>query len=46
MLAQGLADLGQPGYEADWSGLFAGLTIAMLPVLGSTWSSSGRSRPA
>lgn len=34
MLAQGLASLavGQ-GYRSDWSGLFAGLTLSMLPVL-------------
>lgn len=34
VLTQGLADLAvQQGYKGDWSGLFAGLTIAMLPVL-------------
>ncbi|MEJ3750526.1 carbohydrate ABC transporter permease [Actinomycetes bacterium KLBMP 9797] len=35
VLAQGLATLAvSQGYEGDYSGLFAGLTIAMLPVLG------------
>ena len=34
VLAQGLAALSvSQGYRSDWSGLFAGLTIAMLPVL-------------
>ncbi|GAA3304903.1 carbohydrate ABC transporter permease [Dactylosporangium vinaceum] len=34
VLAQGLASLSvSQGYRSDWSGLFAGLTIAMLPVL-------------
>ena len=34
MLTQGLVQLRtQQGYEGDWSGLFAGLVIAMLPVL-------------
>lgn len=34
VLAQGLAALStSQGYRGDWSGLFAGLTIAMLPVL-------------
>ena len=34
MLAQGLANLAvSSGYKSDWSGLFAGLTISMLPVL-------------
>lgn len=34
VLAQGLAALAvSQGYEGDFSGLFAGLTIAMLPVL-------------
>jgi len=34
VLAQGLATLSvSQGYRSDWSGLFAGLTIAMLPVL-------------
>ncbi|MCS7477702.1 carbohydrate ABC transporter permease [Umezawaea endophytica] len=34
VLAQGLAALStSQGYQSDWSGLFAGLTIAMLPVL-------------
>jgi N-acetylglucosamine transport system permease protein len=34
VLAQGLAMLAiSQGYEGDYSGLFAGLTIAMLPVL-------------
>nr|WP_230860613.1 carbohydrate ABC transporter permease [Actinoplanes aureus] len=34
VLAQGLAALSvSQGYDSDWSGLFAGLTIAMLPVL-------------
>jgi N-acetylglucosamine transport system permease protein len=35
VLAQGLTALAvNQGYEGDFSGLFAGLTIAMLPVLG------------
>ncbi|GAB3974575.1 hypothetical protein GCM10027615_40340 [Plantactinospora veratri] len=34
VLAQGLAALSvSQGYRSDWSGLFAGLTISMLPVL-------------
>nr|BFE62282.1 carbohydrate ABC transporter permease [Dactylosporangium thailandense] len=34
VLAQGLISLSvQQGYKSDWSGLFAGLTMAMLPVL-------------
>jgi N-acetylglucosamine transport system permease protein len=34
VLAQGLAALSvSQGYRSDWSGLFAGMTIAMLPVL-------------
>jgi N-acetylglucosamine transport system permease protein len=34
VLSQGLAALStSQGYRSDWSGLFAGLTIAMLPVL-------------
>jgi N-acetylglucosamine transport system permease protein len=34
VLTQGLADLAvQQGYQGDWGGLFAGLSIAMLPVL-------------
>ncbi len=34
VLAQGLAFLAvSQGYRSDWSGLFAGLVIAMLPVL-------------
>ncbi|MFI6390741.1 carbohydrate ABC transporter permease [Nonomuraea sp. NPDC050547] len=34
VLAQGLAVLAvRQGYAGDWSGLFAGLTISMLPVL-------------
>ena len=34
VLAQGLAYLSvSQGYQGDWSALFAGLTIAMLPVL-------------
>ncbi|MEV6971536.1 carbohydrate ABC transporter permease [Hamadaea sp. NPDC051192] len=34
VLAQGLAALSvSQGYRSDWSGLFAGLVIAMLPVL-------------
>ncbi len=34
VLAQGLAALSvSQGYASDWSGLFAGLTIAMMPVL-------------
>jgi N-acetylglucosamine transport system permease protein len=34
VLAQGLAALSvSQGYRSDWSGLFAGLTLAMLPVL-------------
>ena len=35
VLAQGLAALAvSQGYQGDFSGLFAGLTLAMLPVLG------------
>ncbi|MFE7133778.1 carbohydrate ABC transporter permease [Streptomyces sp. NPDC057638] len=36
VLSQGLVELalGQ-GYKGDWSGLFAGLVMAMLPVLGA-----------
>jgi N-acetylglucosamine transport system permease protein len=35
VLAQGLSALAvSQGYEGDYSGLFAGLTLAMLPVLG------------
>ena len=34
LLAQGLAYLAvSQGYQSDWSALFAGLTIALLPVL-------------
>lgn len=34
VLAQGLADLAvSQGYAADWPALFAGMTIAMVPVL-------------
>jgi N-acetylglucosamine transport system permease protein len=34
VLAQGLASLAvSQGYQSDWSGLFAGLIIAILPVL-------------
>lgn len=34
VIAQGLAALAvSQGYASDWSGLFAGLTISMLPVL-------------
>ena len=34
MLAQGLTALAvSQGYRGDYSGLFAGMTIAMLPVL-------------
>lgn len=34
LLAQGLAALAvQRGYESDWSALFAGLTLTMLPTL-------------
>lgn len=34
VLTQGLADLAvQQGYQGDWGGLFAGLSIAMMPVL-------------
>ena len=34
VLTQGLVELAaSQGYKGDWSGLFAGLTIAMLPVL-------------
>jgi N-acetylglucosamine transport system permease protein len=34
VLAQGLISLSvNQGYKSDWSGLFAGLTMAMLPVL-------------
>ena len=33
-IAQGLIDLSvNQGYKSDWSGLFAGVTMAMLPVL-------------
>ncbi len=36
VLTQGLVALAvSQGYKGDWSGLFAGLTIAMLPVLGA-----------
>ena len=35
VLTQGLVQLAvSQGYKGDWSALFAGLTIAMLPVLG------------
>ncbi|MBW1600711.1 carbohydrate ABC transporter permease [Streptomyces sp. JJ66] len=34
LLTQGLAELSvNQGYEGDWGALFAGLTIAMLPIL-------------
>ena len=34
MLAQGLAQLAvQQGFKSDWSAMFAGLTISMVPVL-------------
>jgi N-acetylglucosamine transport system permease protein len=34
VLAQGLIGLSvNQGYKSDWSGLFAGLTLAMLPIL-------------
>jgi N-acetylglucosamine transport system permease protein len=34
VIAQGLIDLSvNQGYRSDWSGLFAGVTMAMLPVL-------------
>jgi N-acetylglucosamine transport system permease protein len=34
VLSQGLIDLSvNQGYKSDWSGLFAGVTMAMLPVL-------------
>jgi N-acetylglucosamine transport system permease protein len=34
VIAQGLIDLSvNQGYKSDWSGLFAGVTTAMLPVL-------------
>jgi N-acetylglucosamine transport system permease protein len=34
VLAQGLIELSvNQGYKSDWSGLFAGVTMAMLPVL-------------
>ncbi len=34
VIAQGLIELSvNMGYKSDWSGLFAGLTMAMLPVL-------------
>lgn len=34
VLAQGLVSLAiEQGYRSDWSGLFAGMTIAMLPIL-------------
>jgi N-acetylglucosamine transport system permease protein len=34
MLAQGLAELAvRQGFKSDWSAMFAGLTISMLPVL-------------
>ncbi|MEU6658452.1 carbohydrate ABC transporter permease [Streptomyces sp. NPDC046821] len=36
VLAQGLVELAtSQGYKGDWSGLFAGLVMAMLPVLGA-----------
>ena len=36
VLAQGLVELANgQGYKGDWSGLFAGLVMAMLPVLGA-----------
>ena len=47
VLAQGLAALAvSQGYRSDWSGLFAGLIIAILPVLSLTCCSNGRSAPA
>jgi N-acetylglucosamine transport system permease protein len=34
VLTQGIADISvNAGYEADWSGLFAAVTIAMLPMI-------------
>ncbi|MBB5869183.1 N-acetylglucosamine transport system permease protein [Allocatelliglobosispora scoriae] len=34
VLAQGMLDLAvNQGYKSDWSGMFAGLTMAMVPVL-------------
>lgn len=34
VLTQGIADISvNAGYEADWSGLFAALTIAILPMI-------------
>lgn len=34
VLAQGMLDLAvSQGYKSDWSGMFAGLTMAMVPVL-------------
>jgi N-acetylglucosamine transport system permease protein len=34
VLTQGLINLSiNGGYKSDWSGLFAGMTIAMLPIL-------------
>jgi N-acetylglucosamine transport system permease protein len=34
VIAQGLIDLSvNQGYKSDWSGMFAGVTMAMLPVL-------------
>ena len=34
VIAQGLIELSvNQGYKSDWSGLFAGVTMAMLPVL-------------
>ncbi|MEU6736318.1 carbohydrate ABC transporter permease, partial [Streptomyces physcomitrii] len=34
VLSQGLVELAvSQGYKGDWSGLFAGLVMAMLPVL-------------
>jgi N-acetylglucosamine transport system permease protein len=34
VIAQGLIELStNQGYRSDWSGLFAGVTMAMLPVL-------------
>ncbi|MER6498688.1 carbohydrate ABC transporter permease [Streptomyces sp. NPDC001455] len=36
VLSQGLVELANSqGYKGDWSGLFAGLVMAMLPVLGA-----------
>ncbi|WP_256104366.1 carbohydrate ABC transporter permease [Streptomyces sp. ODS05-4] len=36
VLSQGLVELAtSQGYKGDWSGLFAGLVMAMLPVLGA-----------